>query len=190
MIRATAKQAVIFAAIVIGTTSCTKNAGEVTAPTSQSLFAPQFSGNWAGTAVLSSVGPVVNGECVGPALQTQIGTSAGSENVTLSIAQDANELAARLASASTGLACTYKGTSFSNTLALDAATCDAPMLIIRCGSLGPVRQMKVIGSTVQATVNGGQVSGTVANAYNVFDEKGDTAVTRVTLNYQFNAARP
>ena len=64
------------------------------------------------------------------------------------------------------------------------------MLIIRCGPSGPVRQMLVIGSTVQGTVSGGRVSGTLSNAYNVFDEKGEVAVTRVTLNYQFNAAKP
>lgn len=189
MILATVRRTALLGALAIGTASCASDP-VATFPSGQSLFTPQFSGNWNGTAVLTSIGPVVNGECVGPALQTQIGTAAGTENVTLAVTQEANALAARLASASSGLACTYKGTTALNTLALDAATCDAPMLILRCGPTGPVRQMVVIGSTVQGTVSGGRVTGTLSNAYNVFDENGDTAITRVTLNYQFNAAKP
>ena len=185
----TVRRVALLGALAISTASC---AGDpvTTSPSGQSLFTPQFGGNWNGTAVLSNVGPVVNGECVGPALQAQIGTSAGTENVTLAVTQDSDAITARLASATSGLACTYKGTTAQNTLALDAASCDAPMLIIRCGPTGPVRQMLVIGSTVQGTVSGGRVSGTLSNAYNVFDEKGEVAVTRVTLNYQFNAAKP
>lgn len=190
MMWVTARRAGILGALVICSASCTENAGTTAAPTGQSLFAPQFSGNFNGTAVLTAVGPVGEGECVGPALQTQIGTSAGTENVTLTVTQDGDVLGARLASGSTGLACTYTGATASNTLALDAAKCDAPMLIVRCGPAGPVRQMFVIGSTVQGTVSGGRVNGTVANAYNVFDASGGVAVTRVTLTYQLNAVKP
>ena len=118
-----------------------------------------------------------------------MGTAAGTENVTMTVTQDAQNLTARLSSASTGLSCSYKGTAALNTLALDAASCDAPMLLLRCGD-GSVRELKLLGSTLQGTMTGGQIDGTMANSYNAFDAATGDGVTRVTLNYQFTAARP
>jgi hypothetical protein len=189
MIRATAKYAVILTAVVIGTASCTKNAGDVTRPTGVSLFAPQYGGNWIGNATLTGVTPVVEGECVVPAFQERVvGAPYGNESVTLAVTQDDNALVARLASATTGLACTYNGTTELNTVALDAATCDAPMLLLRCTNQ-VVRRMVVVGSTIQGPVFGGRLNGTLANAYNVFED-GGSGVTRVTLHYQFSVAKP
>ena len=186
-----AGRAVLLGTLVVSSTACENIGSAPTAPTGPSLFAPQFSGNWAGTAVLTNVSPVVGGECVQQDLQGQVGTAAGTENVTMTVTQDAQNLTARLSSASTGLSCSYKGTAARNALALDAASCDAPMLLLRCAD-GTVRELKMLGSTLQGTVTGGQIDGTMANSYNAFGTGPDkeTGVTRVTLNYQFTAARP
>ena len=140
--------------------------------------------------MLTSVSSVADGECVQPTLQAQIGTTAGTDRVNLAVTQDAQNLAAHLSSASTGLSCSYQGTAAQNTLTLSAATCgETPRLVLRCTN-GSVRDLELLGSTVHGTVSGGQVSGTVANSYNAYDALTGLAVTRVTLNYQLNAARP
>ena len=182
----TAKRLVALGALTLSTTSCTQNAGNATTPTNQSLFLPHLSGNWIGNATLTAITPVVEGECVVPAFEQRvIGQPYGNETVTLALTHDGNSLGARLGSATTGLACSYKGTTDLNTLALDAATCDAPELLLRCTN-GAVRTMEVIGSTIQGTVVGGRLTGTLANAYNVTDPK----TTRVTLHYNISVARP
>ena len=187
-----AGRAVLLGTLVVSSTAC-ENSGysptAPTAPTGPSLFAPQFSGNWTGTAVMTQVSPVVGGECVQDALQGQVGTAAGTDNVTIRVTQDAQNLTARLSSASTGLSCSYKGTVALNALALDAASCDAPKLLLRCEN-GSVRELQLLGSTLQGTMTGGQIDGTMANSYNVFDDPSGNGVTRVTLHYQFTAARP
>ena len=184
-----ARRAVLLGTLAVSGTAC-DNSGSVPAgPTGPSVFAPQFSGNWAGTAVLTNVSPVVDGECVQPALQGQVGTDAGTDHVTMTVTQDVQNLAARLSSASTGLSCSYKGTAALNALALDAASCDAPKLLLRCAN-GSVRELQLLGSTLQGTVTGGQMDGTMANSYNAFDAASGDGVTRVTLNYQFTAAKP
>ena len=189
-----AGRAVLLGTLVVSSMAC-ENIGSSptapTAPTGPPLFAPQFGGNWAGTAVLTSVSPVVDGECVQPALQGQVGTPEGNDAVTMTVSQDAQNLTARLSSASTGLSCSYKGTVAGNALALDAASCDAPMLLLRCAYPNPsVREMRLLGSTLQGTMTGGQIDGTMANSYNAFDSVTGKGVTRVTVNYRFTAARP
>ena len=186
---ATAKRLTVLGALVLSTSACTENAGTSTGPTGQSLFAPQFSGSFVGTAVLTGVTAVANGECVQPALQAQVDTAAGLERVNLTIAQDGQLLAARLSSSTTGLSCSYEGAAAANTLALDTNSCDAETLIVRCPS-GAVRELELVGSTVQGTVSAGQVNGTLANSYNVFDAASGNAVTRVTMNYDLSAAKP
>jgi hypothetical protein len=184
--------AVLLGTLVVSSTACENSGSALTAPTAPigpSLFAAQFSGNWAGTAVLTKVNPVVGGECVQDALQGQVGTAAGTDNVTMTVTQDAQNLTARLSSASTGLSCSYKGTAALNALALDAASCDTPKLLLRCED-GNVRELQLLGSTLQGTMTGGHINGTMANSYNAFDSETGKGVTRVTLNYQFTAARP
>ena len=190
MISVTARRAVFLSALLLSITACTDNAGTSTSPTTgQSLFAPQFSGSFVGNAVLTGVTAVANGECVQPALQAQVDTDAGTERVNLTIAQDGQALLARLSSSTTGLSCSYQGSAALNTLALNTAACDAETLIVRCPS-GAVRELELIGSTVQGTVSAGQVTGTLANSYNVFDNVTGFGVTRVTLNYDFSAVKP
>jgi hypothetical protein len=63
------------------------------------------------------------------------------------------------------------------------------MLLLRCAD-GRVRELKLLGSTLRGTMTAGQIDGTMANSYNAFESGTGKGVTRVTLNYQFTAARP
>ena len=189
-----AGRAVLLGTLVVSSTACETTNSSPTAPTAPtapagpSVFAP-FAGVWAGTAVLTKVTPVVNGECVHPSFEGLIGTPEGSDKFMMTVTEDADSLAGRFSSASTGLSCSYKGTATPNTLALDAASCDAPMLLLRCENES-VRELKLLGSTLQGTMTGGRIDGTMANSYNAFDNPSGDGVTRVMLNYQFTAARP
>ena len=190
-----AGRAVLLGTLVVGSTACETTNSLPTAPTAPagpSVFAPQFVGLWAGTAVLTKVTPVIDGECVHPSLSGQIGTPEGSDRFMMTVTEGADSLEGRFSSSSTGLSCSYKGTATPDTLALnaDAPLCDAPMLLLRCGQDGPVRELKPLGSTLQGTMSGGKIDGTMAHSYNAFESGGGKGVTRVILNYQFTAAKP
>lgn len=185
-----AGRAVFLSTLAVTTASCGNNPVSPT-PTAPYLFTSQFSGSWAGTAALTSITPVVKGECLEPSLQSQLGLpTTGVEQVNLALSQDATSVTGRLASGSTGLACTYKGTSSGNTMALDSANCDdAPILLLRCTN-DAVRDMELVGSTVQAKVDNGQLRGTVAYTYNIRIDPTDIGVNRVVLQYNLTAGRP
>lgn len=189
MIWATVRRGALLGALAIGTASCAGDQA-ATFPSGQSLFTPQFSGNWIGTASVTDMTPYVVDGCVLTTYnQNVIGAPIGNESVTLALTQDGNKLEARLGSATSGLACSYTGTTDSNTIALDTATCDAPALILRCPAQPPtvpetVHSMNIIGSTIQGTIVGGRLTGTLATAYHVDDD------TRVTVHSNISVARP
>lgn len=169
-----------LALLVLVSASCTSQP-DVTSPSAAALFTP-FSGDWLGTAVLTSVTPFVTGACVSPSLATLVNTT---DQLNLSISQDGQKLTAHRSSATTGLSCSYTGTTSSNRIALDTAECDFPDLILRCTNDINTSRLNVIGSTIQGTVLNGQLTATVTDSYNA-----EGTITRVTLGYQFAAARP
>jgi hypothetical protein len=184
-------------ALALATVSCANDPG-APFPSGQPLFAPQFTGNWIGTATMTDMTPYVVDGCVLTTFDQQIiGQPLGNENVTLALSQDGNKLEARLGSSTSGLACTYNGTADANTIALDAATCDARVLLLRCPAQLPdipetVHSMEIIGSTIQGTVVGGRLTGTLATAYHVDvkDPGAGDQLSRVTLRSAISVARP
>jgi hypothetical protein len=90
---------------------------------------------------------------------------------SLSIKQDGRQLEARLASAGTGLACTYTGQVGSNgTVALDSQSCVTP-LTLRCAN-GDVVDLEFKSSTITAQADApvrvtSLNNGTVAFTYNI-----------------------
>jgi len=176
------KRATLLSLLVAVSASCS-NQPDTTTPSSQSLFAP-FSGDWLGTAALTSVTPFVTGACVSPSLSTLINTP---DQLNLAISQDGQKLTAHRSSATTGLSCSYTGTTSSNRIALDAATCDFPELILRCTDNASVTELAVVGSTIQGSVLNGQLTATVTDSYNALRAPNET---HVTVSYQFSAAKP
>jgi hypothetical protein len=171
-----------------------------TAPTGPTtlypLLLPRLGGLWGGSVTLTGIaggtGPARDAgalECVGAAFNAVIGET--NDN-SLSITQNGTNLTARLTSAGTGLRCEYTGRVGSNGfVSLDAASCAAPELVIRChpdanGDIA-IRRMQLVGSSITASidapVNVTTVSGTAAHTYNIISEDGD--VGALVANHTF-----
>ena len=181
-------------AVLMMTAACSENLDPVpTAPTGpaslSSFLLPRVDGLWGGPLTLASVaggtGPARDAgglECAGAAFDAVVGESIDH---TLSITRtgtDVTAITARLTSTGTGLACTYAGRIGSNgTLVLDAESCAAPVLLLRCppneAGVVLVREMQLVGSSITASidapVNVTSVSGTAAHTYNVTGNEGN-----------------
>jgi hypothetical protein len=145
-----------------------------------SPFVAQVGGVWGGTQTLTST---EGGYCIPVMLQT------GSvEPLSLAVEQDQGELKARMASAGTGIACNYTGRATLNSLVLDSSDCDKQLLVVQCQD-GHVRDLKLVGSTVSATVRGGVASGTVAYTYNVFITGKIEGAGSLLARYNYTATR-
>jgi hypothetical protein len=192
-------RAVLFV-IAAGSSAACGTDINATGPVAPSIPTPfveriaQVGGQWAGQATLLPVEGTFTdlGECVQADLNERLATGAVSNEVVLSIAQTNSDVTARLTSTGTGLACTYKGKAAADAVILDAASCDAPLVVVRC-SIDRVRDMKLVGSTVTARVepstDARTIRGTVTNTYNVFVSGEQAGVGGVVLKYDYTARR-
>ena len=168
--------------------------GPITAaPTLPSPFVAQVAGEWAGAATLRQpVGGTLTdlGECIQQDLNARPANAIASAPMVLSMGQKDANVTARLTSSSTGLACSYTGRATLDTVALNSALCDAPVLVVRC-SLDRVRDMKLVGSSVTGTIDtqSGTFTGAVANTYNVFASGATTGIAGVVLTYDYTARK-
>jgi hypothetical protein len=159
--------------------ACGSSSSNPASPSTPSIA--QVSGNWAITTRLTGV---TGGECVGVLLQTAIG---GTDTGTLSVTQSGANLTATYRSTDSGLSCNYTGTAGSGSLALSATTCTAIALTgIRCIN-GALRDMRIVGENVNATVSGRTATGTNATTYNVFVAGTQSSVGVLTTNETFTA---
>ena len=172
------KRAALLAASLLAA-GCTT---EQTAPTTAgpSPFVAQLGGLWGGVLTLATVS---GGECVGATL-----TVGSAEPVSMSVLQNDTDLTARVTSAGTGLACNYTGRASLNSLVMDATACDAPVLVVRCAN-GDARDLRLVGSSITATMNGGAIRGTTANTYNVFITDSEQGVGRLVTTHEYSATR-
>jgi hypothetical protein len=77
-------------------------------------------------------------------------------------------------SSGTGLACTYTGTAALNTVVADSAECAAAApLVVRCDT-SPSVTLQRVSSSLVASFNGGNLIGTVTNAYSEISTGRDT----------------
>lgn len=163
-------------ALAMTTTACGENQfaapAEPTPPSLSPLFLPPLpavDGLWGGAFVLESIaggtGPTRDAGLIEPCIQAAFGAVLGTERAisdhSLSLTETETGLEARLTSGGaapsflgTGLACSYKGRVGDSTLALDASTCDASALSLRCqlpdGTV-QVHGLEIIGSSITAT---------------------------------------
>lgn len=166
-------------AAILTTAACGENLTATppapTGPTTLApLLLPRVDGVWGGNLTLADItggtGPARTAgilACGGATFQQVLGES----NLhSLSIKQTGTDVTARLTSAGTGLACSYTGRVASNTLVLDAATCDAPALVFRCPN-GEVVELDLVGSSITAALDApvrvANLSGIAAHTYNV-----------------------
>ena len=123
------------------------------------------------------------GECVGTVVPSFLPSSDFS---TVSLEQTATELHATLTMESTGLACRYTGTNTGGSLAMNATACDRTGLIVQC--VGTSRELKLVGSSLNAAWNGNQMTGVTTSTYNVFNPD-DEGVGSIITTHSFTATR-
>jgi hypothetical protein len=145
-----------------------------------SPFMAQVGGVWSGTQTLTSAR---GGGCIPVMLQP--GTV---EPLALSVQQTYDTLTARMSSAGTGVACNYAGKATLNSLVMDSSDCDEQLLVVMCQN-GDVRDLKLAGSTINATVRGGVASGTIAYTYNVFLTGKSEGAGSLVARYDYTATR-
>ena len=169
------------------------NAPQPNAITLPSPFIAQVEGRWSGDATLRL--PVAGtltdlGECVQADVNARLTAGVLADHVVLSMSQKGADVTAQANSISTGLACRYTGTAATTTFALNAAECDAPLLVVRC-SQGVARDLKLVGSFVSATVDPQTrtITGTLSNTYNAFVTGTDEGVAGLVLTYNYTARK-
>lgn len=171
------------------------------------LLAPRIGGLWGGALTLTGIaggtGPARSAgalQCAGREFSNVIGES---NDHTLTITQDdltSSAITARLRSAGTGLACSYSGALGTNkSFALDAPTCAAPLLVMRCSEIiddqlvEEVVQLELVSSSISGTyqgdVNVTAIQGTVAHTFNVRDASGDP-LGGLVVNHSFPLMLP
>jgi hypothetical protein len=159
------KEMLCAALLLASSSACSyQPTGGATIP---SPLVAQVGGTWTGPIGLSQVSAPLAGtlQCVGNALQA-LQASAPSDTMTLIVSQDGIDLSGRLTTENSGLACSYVGTATPGAMVLNAPTCDAPVVAVRCAN-GEVHGVEVIGTTITATINNGVANGTLSQTYNV-----------------------
>jgi len=147
-------------ALRLGVLVALSGCGHDTNPSTPTDLVPEVSGNWTGTATLTSVS---DGECVGPLLQPTVGASAG---VTLTIQQTGASLTGTLLSQSTQLTCSYSGSVSGSAVTLALTSCQANAVLgLHCGAGG--RDIVLVASGITATVAGNALTGTQSDSWNV-----------------------
>ena len=138
-------------------------------PVAPSPFSAQVGGQWTGTSNIISVGGVLGGntECVGQDVFARIQSGLiPNDSVALALTQTDATVAGRLTSSGSGLSCSYTGSTALTGVVLDADTCAATAVQVRCND-ETVKELAIIGSTVIGSVSGRTMVGTVTNTYNV-----------------------
>jgi hypothetical protein len=109
---------------------------------------------------------------------------------TFSMTQSDTELLATMTMESTGLACRYTGSATVTSLALNATSCDRTGLLVACVD-GQARELRLVGSSVSAIWNGGQITGQTTSTYNVFTppEGQQVGVGSLVATHSFAATR-
>jgi hypothetical protein len=153
--------------------------------TISTVLAPRIGGLWGGPVTLTGIaggtGPARTAgalQCAGRELSNVIGES--NDHILAISHQDpaSTAITARLTSAGTGLACSYSGhIGANNTFVLDASSCDAPPLKLRCSEIiddelvEQVVTLNLVGSSITGTYDGivdvTALHGTAAHTYNV-----------------------
>jgi hypothetical protein len=176
-----AVRAAVFAA-VMATVGCQDTRS--VSPTASSLFIPSADGVWSGPMTLLGTS---GGECVGAVVPTFL---PANDLGTVTLAQSGADLKATMTMESTGLACKYSGSATVSSLALNATECDRHGLIVACVG-GQARELRLVGSSVNATWNGDEITGRTTTTYNVFTppEGQQVGVGSLIATHNFTAKR-
>ena len=153
-------------------------------PTAASLFVSNIDGVWGGPMTLLIAS---GGECTGGVIPTFLPSN---DQGTMTITEGAEEVAATMTMESTGLACRYSGTRTAAALNLNATSCDRTGLLVACVG-GQARELRLVGSSINAVVDGQQISGRATSTYNVFTPPQglQTGVGSLVTSHSFSVTR-
>ena len=165
--------------LAVGATACQENRPVI--PTAASLFIPTVQGVWSGPMTLMGTS---GGECVGAVVPSFLPTF---DVGTVSLAQTTTELQATLTMENTGLACRYTGSNTGGSLTMNATSCDRTGLVVQC--VGTARQLELVGSSFNATLNGNQMTGVTTSTYNVLTTNDNIGVGSINATHSFTATR-
>ena len=183
VVRCTAAALLITMLAVNGAACDTSYSTSNPGPLLPTPLVAEVGGMWNGSTTLSKV---AEGECVGAMLLPSLGRVSAN---AIAIEQTGTDLAAKLTSADTGLACAYRGTISLNNVVLESSSCSANPVnqVVQCPN-GSVRQLELIGSSITAAVAGGIMTGTVADTFNVRDAD-DKPVAGLVVNQSLTTTR-
>lgn len=135
--------------------------GGPTAPPEPTIA--QVAGLWRVTSKLVSV---TGGECIGPLLAAEVGTSS---DTTLAITQTGASLSGTSTDVGTGAKCQFTGTAGSNSFTINTTinTCDFIGFTATCSTDGAIRTVLIATSSATGTVTGATATGTQAETANV-----------------------
>ena len=185
-------RAILLAAVATASAGCSADPSNPPPVQGPSPFIVQTDGLWGGTANLVSVSSLFasNLGCLGTDVAGRILSGVLPEDtVALSFTQDGTAVSARYTSGGTGLACTYTGTAALTTVVADSADCAAPApLVVRCDTAPSVTLQRVSSSLV-ASFNGGNLVGTVTNAYSEVTDREAGQPSSFIVKYSVNLNR-
>ena len=175
----------LVAAVVTGSCSDPTDPPPVQGP---SPFVAQAGGLWAGTANLVSVTSLFasNLGCLGTDVTGRILSGVlPQDTVALAFTQDGTTITdAQYSSSGTGLACkATKGTAALNSVVVQWESCGGD-LVVRCNA-EPSVTLQPVGSTLFATIVGGNLVGTVTNSYtesNTVQQPGSSFIVKYTVD--------
>ena len=144
----------------------------------------QAAGTWRGDLRVTSG----TGEpCVGAALHSAAGVSF---EYTLRVQQSGDQLTATSMSPATGIVCQLTGTTQSSSIVLNLTACinaSPPRFFSCAGSI--FRDARPSALTINASIIGSSLSGTYAEAYDVFDYGTTTRLGTATSHAKLTLSR-
>jgi hypothetical protein len=127
------------------------------------------------------------GECTGAVIPTFLPST---DQGTVTMAETADGVTATMTMESTGLACRYTGTRTSGSITMNATSCDRTGLLVACIG-GQARELRLVGSSIDASWDGQHLAGRATSTYNVFTppEGQQTGVGSLVTSHSFSATR-
>lgn len=145
----------------------------------------QVGGVWRGTQTLTGAS---GGDCLG-ATFAALGIGLTTP-MTVAVTQSGASLSGTVTGDNTGLACTFTGTAGQNAISINFTACSAGSYISNLSCLsGARRDMQLVASSANGTVNGSVMTGTSADTYNTFVTGFGTSAGVMTIQSTFSITK-
>lgn len=161
--------------------SCLISACGGAGPTAATPLPVQVAGAWSSSQTVTSL---TGGDCVGADKQAGIGSVVRE---TLQLTQNGEVLTGTSTSDTNSLTCTYTGTAGPTSITLNLVSCGLGGGLFECRN-GQVRDLRLQGQVITATVIGGGMTGTVVETWRVSSSTG-ASLSPMVLSGPFTASK-